>query len=120
MAVLRHRVRSAGRHPSDSELHRIRIGAKQLRYAAELAAPVLGRRARRMAKAAESLQTVLGEHHDAVVAEHWLHDVALSTTPSGTDAAGRLAAAEHRRQKKMRRQWRSVWHELEKRRRYLR
>ena len=47
--VLRRRVRKAELQPSDRELHRIRIGAKQLRYAAEVAAPVVGKGAARAA-----------------------------------------------------------------------
>ncbi len=39
---VRRRVRRAGKHPSDRQLHRIRIAAKQLRYASEAAAPVMG------------------------------------------------------------------------------
>ncbi|HEY6471762.1 MAG TPA: CYTH and CHAD domain-containing protein, partial [Acidimicrobiales bacterium] len=53
---LRKRVRKVGRTPSDAQLHRIRIGAKQLRYASELASPVVGKRARRTARRAEALQ----------------------------------------------------------------
>jgi CHAD domain-containing protein len=120
--VLRRRQRRPGRHPSDSELHRIRIGAKQLRYAAELATPVMGREARRLAKAAEELQTVLGDHHDAVAAEQWLSHIARTTTQAGSYVAGRLAAEQHQRQRRLRRQWRSVWDELDTKdmRRWLR
>lgn len=111
--VLRRRQRRPGRHPSDNELHRIRIGAKQLRYAAELAIPVMGKEARRLARAAEELQTVLGDHHDAVAAEQWLSHTARTTSQAGSYVAGRLAAEQHRRQRRLRRQWRSVWDELD-------
>jgi CHAD domain-containing protein len=111
--VLRRRESKAGRHPSDRELHRIRIGAKQLRYAAEMAAPVMGKKARRTARAAEALQTVLGEHHDAVAAEQWLSAIAPTTTPAASYVAGRLAAEQHERQRRLRRQWRSVWDDLD-------
>jgi CHAD domain-containing protein len=105
-------VRKAGRHPSDAELHRIRIGAKQLRYAAESAAPVIGRAAARTASRAERLQTVLGEHHDAVVAEAWLREQASHSTRAASFAAGMLAARQIRRQQKLRRRWRSSWQRL--------
>jgi len=111
--VLRKRKRKAGTHPSDRQLHRIRIAAKQLRYAAELATPVVGGAARRPAKAAERVQTVLGLHHDAVTAEQWLRDVARTSTPSTSYVAGRLSVHYSRRQRKLRRQWRSVWDELD-------
>jgi CHAD domain-containing protein len=107
--ALRRSVRSAGGHPSDVQLHRIRIRAKQLRYAAETAGPVIGKPARRLAAAAEDLQTVLGEHHDAVAAEHWLRHQAQSGTRSAAFAAGVLVAGERRRQRKLRRRWRAVW-----------
>ena len=70
--ALRRQVGKAGRNPSDHDLHRVRIRAKQLRYASETAAPILGKSARRTAAAAENLQSVLGKHHDAVTAEQWL------------------------------------------------
>jgi CHAD domain-containing protein len=79
-ALLR-KLRKLGRRPEDHELHQARIRAKQLRYAAEAAAPVIGKPARRSAAAAEALQTVLGEHHDAVGAEAWFQDQAASGSP---------------------------------------
>ncbi len=106
-------VRAAGRHPTDRQLHKIRIRSKQLRYAAEAATPVLGKPARRVANAAESVQTVLGDHHDAVAAEQWLRRQALAGTRSAAFSAGLLVAGEQRRQTKLRRAWRSVWVELD-------
>jgi CHAD domain-containing protein len=109
---LRRAVRSAGRHPSDGELHRIRIKAKQLRYAAETATPVLGGPARRMASAAEDLQTVLGEHHDSVAAESWLRRQATAGTRSAAFSAGILVAGQRRLQRRLRHRWRPVWDRL--------
>ncbi len=86
--ALRRTVRSGGRHPTDGQLHRVRIRAKQLRYAAETAAPVVGEPARRLAAAAEDLQTVLGEHHDSVAAELWLRRQALSGTRRAAFSGG--------------------------------
>nr|MBF6557544.1 CYTH and CHAD domain-containing protein [Acidimicrobiales bacterium] len=57
--ALRREVRRAGPDPSDRALHRIRIRAKELRYAAESATPVIGEPARRTAMAAENVQNVL-------------------------------------------------------------
>ena len=59
---LRKAVRALGPQPPDDELHAVRIRVKRARYAAELA----DRQA--YVKAAKSLQDVLGEHQDAVVA----------------------------------------------------
>jgi CHAD domain len=89
---LRRRVRRAANNPSDKDLHQIRIGAKQLRYAAEAAAPEMGKRAKKTAKASEKLQTVLADHHDAVGATEWLGCVA--TGPSGIEAADRTGGSK--------------------------
>jgi CHAD domain-containing protein len=106
---LRRRVRKSGRNPSDRQLHRIRIASKQLRYAAEAASPVIGKPARRTARRAEALQTILGEHHDAVAAEHWLALVARNGSGPAGYAAGLLTANERRRQRRLRHTWRGVW-----------
>jgi CHAD domain-containing protein len=106
---LRKRVRQAGRTPTDDQLHKIRIGAKQLRYASELASPVVGKWAHRTARRAERLQTVLGEHHDAVFAEAWLRTQSTRLTPAGTLDAGRLIEVQRQRQADLRRKWRSQW-----------
>jgi CHAD domain-containing protein len=110
---LRREVRKAGRHPTDQELHRMRIRAKELRYAAETAAPVIGKPARRTAHAAEVIQTVLGEHHDAVSAELWLRTQAMKGTLEASYAAGLLAAEQAQAQRKLRRRWRSAWRGLD-------
>jgi CHAD domain-containing protein len=111
--ALRRRKRKAGRHPSDRQLHRIRIGAKQLRYAAEAAGPVMGKPARRMARRAETVQTVLGDHHDAVAAAEWLRGAALHGTGAASFAAGLLTATQQRRQRSLRRQWEGPWRALD-------
>ncbi len=111
---LEKRARKAARHhPTDGDLHQVRIKAKQVRYASEVAASVLGRRARRTARAAKELQAVLGHHHDAVTAEAWLAAEALRSTPEVSYKAGVLAAEQRRLQKKLRRRWKAVWHDLE-------
>ena len=51
----------------DGVLHEVRKAAKQARYAAETLVSEFGGRATRVADAFESIQTVLGEHHDAIV-----------------------------------------------------
>ena len=98
---LRRAVRRGGRHPSDAELHGMRIRAKELRYAAETAAPVIGKAARRTATAAEEAQNVLGRHHDAVSAEAWLRNQAAKGTPAASYSAGRLAAEQARSQRRL-------------------
>jgi len=53
----------------------VRIKAKRVRYAAELAAPVAGRLAERFVDRVKKLQDILGEHQDAVVAETRLREL---------------------------------------------
>jgi CHAD domain-containing protein len=109
---LRRRVRKAGAHPSDHELHRIRIAAKQLRYASEAASPVMGDAAVRTAARAEALQTVLGDHHDAVAAEEWLRRAAVDGSGMAGFAAGLRAAHERELQRTLRKEWGEVWSSL--------
>jgi CHAD domain-containing protein len=65
---LRKRAEKALASGEDEHLHDARKAAKQARYAAEALAPALGRPARRLAKRATAVQTLLGDHQDAVIA----------------------------------------------------
>lgn len=121
--ALRRQVRKGGTDPSDEQLHRIRIEARHLRFAAERAEPVVGRRARHTASAAEKIQTILGEHHDAVAAEAWLREqVGRAATSSRVDAfspltwfeAGCFSAELRQRQHDLGRHWLRVWKALAK------
>jgi CHAD domain-containing protein len=107
--TLRQRVTTAGHRPSDTQLHRIRIASKQLRYGAELAEPVLGKTARRTARGAEDIQTILGDHHDSVTALAWFERVPAEGTAEASFAAGYRAADARRQQSKTRRQWERAW-----------
>jgi CHAD domain-containing protein len=62
------------------ELHRARRATKRLRYAAELVEPA-DSKMKSVAKDAEDLQTLLGEHQDAVVSAKFL--ASLSSSPNG-------------------------------------
>lgn len=56
--------------------HKTRIRAKRARYAAEAAAPVLGTGARAWGEAFEKVTDLLGDQHDAVVAQGVLRELA--------------------------------------------
>jgi CHAD domain-containing protein len=99
--------------PSDAQLHELRIRAKRLRYAADVAVPVIGKPARRLAKAAAALQGTLGELQDAVVAEAWLRQAAVTTDEA--IAAGLLVAAQRDRRRRAREEWRDDWRRLSSR-----
>jgi CHAD domain-containing protein len=102
-----------GDHPSDERLHQLRIRTKRARYAAEAAAPVLGKPARAFAQAAAGLQEVLGDLNDAVVAAAWLESWSQEAGDrEAAQAAATLAAAEHGAAERLRGQWRAAWEEL--------
>jgi len=105
-SMLRKRVRKRSRPASDRELHGIRIAGKRVRYAAEAVSPVAGRPARALARAAERMQTVLGDEHDAVAACRRLRDLA-----GGEHAflVGELAALENVARLEARAAWRNAW-----------
>jgi CHAD domain-containing protein len=107
---LRKAVRAVGKRPSDVELHTIRIRAKRVRYAADALAPIMGKPARRFADAAAGLQTILGEHNDAVVAESWLRAWAAGhRSNDAAFAAGMLAGIERAAAQEARYRWRRAW-----------
>ncbi|HET6561688.1 MAG TPA: CYTH and CHAD domain-containing protein [Marmoricola sp.] len=83
----------------DHALHEVRKAAKRLRYAAETAEPVLGRRARRWAAAAQGVQQLLGEHQDTVVARTVLREIGVRAHLDGENgfSFGRLHALEEAR-----------------------
>jgi CHAD domain-containing protein len=100
-------VANLGDDPSDSALHNVRILAKRCRYSAEAVAPAVPRAAR-FAIALADLQTVLGEHQDAVVAERWLRKAAV-TAPDAAVAAGELVLLQRFQRAKMRAEWPKTW-----------
>jgi CHAD domain-containing protein len=93
----RRRLRGVSRSSSDTRLHELRIAAKRARYAGELASGAQGRAARRLAQRAEALQTILGEHQDAVVAEERLQSLSADATPAAAFVAGRLTERQRDR-----------------------
>jgi CHAD domain-containing protein len=105
---LRSYVEAVGDSPEDAQLHRIRILAKRARYAADACVPAAGAPAAECAARLAALQTVLGEHHDAVVTREWLHRE--SQAIAGVSfTAGEMAALELRRVTKAAREWRDEW-----------
>ncbi|MGD0053276.1 MAG: CHAD domain-containing protein [Vulcanimicrobiaceae bacterium] len=103
---LRRAVRRRSRPAADAELHAIRIRAKRVRYAAESAAAFCGEAAWRFARRVERLQTVLGEQHDAVVAEAALRE---QVDRAHALFAGELIVVEAARAAAAARRWRRVW-----------
>jgi CHAD domain-containing protein len=106
---LRKEVRGAGDDPPDHELHQIRIRAKRARYAAEAVEPVIGKPAGDFADAVADIQSVLGDHQDAVVGEAWLREAAGAGRRDAALVAGMLIAAERASAASTRDGWRQVW-----------
>ncbi|MET0907897.1 MAG: CYTH and CHAD domain-containing protein [Ilumatobacteraceae bacterium] len=88
-----------GDRPTDDDLHDVRKAIKRVRYAAEAAAPVVGKRAAEYAERMQDAQEVLGDAQDSVVIRAVLcrvaDDAAVAGEPSFT--YGRLHAAEEAR-----------------------
>ena len=103
--------RDLGEDSPDEDLHAARIRAKRVRYAAEALAPMMGRRARTFARAAEELQEVLGRHQDAVVTAAWLREAARAAPSTGL-VAGLLIGREELERADARRRWRKAWKAL--------
>ncbi|MFE2060510.1 CHAD domain-containing protein [Streptomyces sp. NPDC059446] len=95
-AVLKEYERLAGRvghalekrpgEERDVAMHEARKAAKRVRYAAEAARPALGKPAKRFAKRMKSVQSVLGDHQDGVVARDALRTLAVQAHAAGEPA----------------------------------
>ncbi len=107
---LRNEIRALPEVPEDRQLHAIRIRAKRARYAADAVAPAVGPGSRELARSIASLQDVLGDHQDAVVATAWLRAVAGSSD-SGAEVfvAGMLAGMLRRDERRTRAAWPAAW-----------
>ncbi|ATL27738.1 CYTH and CHAD domain-containing protein [Streptomyces formicae] len=70
----------------DLAMHDARKAAKRARYAGEAATPALGKPAKRFAKRMKSVQTVLGDHQDSVVAREALRALAIQAHLAGETA----------------------------------
>jgi CHAD domain-containing protein len=104
-----HAVKVLDDPPPDEQLHAVRIRAKRVRYAVEAVAPVVGRKAKRLASTVAELQGVLGDHQDAVVAEAWLREAAADEGVSPL-VVGELIAIERVEAEACRQAWRASWH----------
>jgi CHAD domain-containing protein len=106
---LRNAVADLSPEPRAEDLHAIRIKAKRCRYAAEAVAPAVGKEAARLASAVADVQSLLGDHHDAHVAEGWLRDTAAGTDANSAVAAGELIAMQRLEAEDLERQWPKTW-----------
>ncbi|MEU9322303.1 CYTH and CHAD domain-containing protein [Streptomyces canus] len=70
----------------DTAIHEARKKTKRARYAAETARPVLGKPAKTMVKSMKSLQNLLGEHQDSVMARQTLRELSAVAHAAGESA----------------------------------
>jgi len=86
----RRRMRRARHAPPgqarDEALHQARKSARRARYAAEAASPAVGKPARRFARQMKKVQSVLGEHQDAVIARQAARDLGIGAHLAGENA----------------------------------
>ena len=109
------RMRQAGRAPEgatrDVGLHEARKAAKRARYAAEAVQPVFGKKARRFAKRMQAVQSVLGDHQDAVTAREVARELGVQAHLAGESAFsfGLLNERAHRDALEYQRQAWPIW-----------
>jgi CHAD domain-containing protein len=112
---LRKARRRLGSDPDDHELHKLRIKVKRARYAAELAMPSRGAKARRFVKHAKRLQDVLGDHQDSVVAAERLRELAVATGDARAAlSAGIVVTRQVERREAAREAFPDAWHALKR------
>jgi CHAD domain-containing protein len=70
----------------DVAMHEARKEAKRTRYAAEAATPALGAPAQDLVRSMKSLQGLLGDHQDSVMARLALRDLAAEAHAAGESA----------------------------------
>ena len=99
--------------PGDEEIHEVRIKAKRVRYAAELAEAAMGKPAARLARKAKALQDILGQHQDAAVSEARLRaQLGGSRPPLLAMAVGRLIERDRARRAQAREDGPPTWKRL--------
>jgi CHAD domain-containing protein len=97
--------------PRDVALHQARKAAKRARYAGEAVTPALGREAARFTKQVKGVQSVLGDHQDAVIARQAERELGIEAYLAGENAFtyGLLHERENCDAQKLRARARKAW-----------
>ena len=95
----------------DVAYHEARKAAKRARYAGEAVSPALGKPARRFTAQMKQVQTLLGDHQDAIVARGVDRDLAISAHLAGENAFsyGLLYERETELAERLKQQANQVW-----------
>lgn len=101
-----------------AQLHEVRKAAKRVRYAVEPFVASYGRPAQRLAEGLKGVQTVLGDHQDAVVASRMLLVLSERAADKGIDTfeLGRLHEQEQEVAHRTARTFATVWEEASRKR----
>jgi CHAD domain-containing protein len=113
------RARRAEPGPArDTALHQARKAAKRARYAGELAQPAAGRKAGRFTGQVKAVQSLLGDHHDTVIARQQERGLGIEAHLSGENAFtyGLLYERESEAADKLRAQAFKAWKEVSRHR----
>jgi CHAD domain-containing protein len=111
----RRRIRQAGHTPpgggQEVAYHEARKAAKRARYAGEAVSPALGRDARRFTKQMKKIQSVLGDHQDAVVARGVDRELGIGAHLASENAFtfGLLYEREDQRAARLRAEAQRIW-----------
>ncbi|CAL9437419.1 CYTH and CHAD domain-containing protein [Streptomyces sp. NPDC014344] len=81
--LVEHALELAPGPERDTALHEARKKTKRTRYAAEAAAPALGEPAEKAVRDMKSLQSLLGDHQDSVMARRTLRELAAVAHAAG-------------------------------------
>lgn len=109
----RARHTAAGK-PRNAALHQARKAARRARYAAEAMTPAIGKKASRFARQMKDIQSVLGEHQDAVIAREAERELGINAHLAGENAYsygllyGRDTCAAERLQVQAQRTWKQT------------
>lgn len=99
----------------DIAVHTARKAGKRLRYATEVARPVVGKPAREFAAGLKAFQSALGEHQDTVVAREALRELGAAASGAGKNgfSFGVLLGRDQARSAEIERElpalWASAW-----------
>jgi CHAD domain-containing protein len=100
----------------DAALHEMRKAAKRTRYVLEVAEPALGKKTRKLRKRIKDVQSLLGDHHDTVVARPVLRELGAQAHIDGGNgfSFGILHATEQATARHLDDQLTAAWKRVEK------
>jgi CHAD domain-containing protein len=101
----------------DAALHEMRKAAKRTRFVLEVAEPAFGKKARKLRKRIKDVQSLLGDHHDTVVARPVLRELGAQAHIDGGNgfSFGILHATEQATARHLEDQLTAAWKRVARR-----